>query len=112
MFLRLVNTQGVIDKIGMVFVIICLTTTLIAVFFGILISPRAWCSFCPMGTLQRWLGSKKYLLKVDKNKCIDCGICSKICPMQLKVNEILEKPDCIKCDRCVEVCPKKALKFD
>ncbi len=50
-------------------------------------------------------------IEVDKEKCIDCGICKKVCPMQLPVNEILHKPDCIKCGRCVEACPKKALSF-
>jgi ferredoxin-type protein NapH len=111
MIYRLMGTKGITDKIGMVFVVMCLATTLIAVLFGIIINPRAWCTFCPMGTLQRWFGSKKYLLKVDKNKCINCGICKKICSMQLPVNEILHKPDCIKCGRCVDVCPKNALSF-
>ena len=45
------------------------------------------------------------------DKCIDCGKCQKVCPMQLPVNEILDKPDCIKCARCVEACPKRALSF-
>lgn len=111
MVYRLTTTQGLVDKIGMVFVIVCIITTLIAILLGVLISPRAWCSFCPMGTVQHWFGGKKYQLKVDMKKCIDCGICHKVCPMHLKVNEILHKPDCIKCGRCVEACPKKALRF-
>ncbi len=111
MIFRLYTTQGIIDKIGMVFVVMCIVTTSIAIFFGVLISPRAWCSFCPMGTMQRFLGGKRHQLKFDKEKCIDCGICSKVCPMHLKVNEITHKPDCIKCGRCVEKCPKKALRF-
>ena len=40
------------DKIGMVFVTLCILTTSIAILFGVIISPRAWCSFCPMGTLK------------------------------------------------------------
>jgi len=111
MIYRLISTGGVVNKIGMVFVVMCLVTTTIAILFGIFINPRAWCSFCPMGTLQKWFGGNKYQLKVDKDKCINCKLCHKVCPMQLKVNEILNKPDCIKCGRCIEVCPKKALKF-
>ncbi len=111
MVFRLVGTQGLIDKIGMVFVIMCLVTTSIAILFGIFFSPRTWCTFCPMGTAQRLLGGWKHHILVDKKKCIDCGICHRVCPMQLKVNEILHDPDCIKCRRCVEKCPKCALRL-
>jgi ferredoxin-type protein NapH len=111
MIFRIVQTQGVVDKLGMVFVTLCILTTTAAILFGIIIAPRAWCSFCPMGTMQRVVGGDRYQLKVDKERCIDCGKCQKVCPMQLPVNEILDKPDCIKCGRCVEVCPKVALSF-
>ena len=111
MIFRIIQTEGVVDKIGMVFVTLCILTTSIAILFGVIIAPRTWCSFCPMGTMQRAVGGKKYQLKVDTEKCIDCGKCQKVCPMQLPVNEILDKPDCIKCARCVEACPKQALSF-
>ncbi|MCX6674905.1 MAG: 4Fe-4S binding protein, partial [Methanothrix sp.] len=111
MIFRIIGTNGIVDKIGMVLVTICILTTSIAILFGVLIAPRAWCSFCPMGTLQRTVGGDRYQLKVDLEKCIECGKCQKVCPMQLPVNEIQEKPDCIKCARCVEACPKSALSF-
>jgi polyferredoxin len=111
MIFRIIQTKGIIDKIGMVFVTMCIVTTSIAILLGVLINPRAWCSFCPMGTVQRWFGGNKYQLKVDLKKCVKCGLCHKVCPMQLKCNEIFNKPDCIKCGRCIAVCPKKALSF-
>jgi ferredoxin-type protein NapH len=111
MVFRIIQTQGVVDKVGVVFVTLCILTTSASIVFGVLIAPRAWCSFCPMGTMQRTLGGDKYQLKVEKEKCIECGKCQKVCPMQLPVNEILDKPDCIKCARCVEACPKEALSF-
>ena len=111
MVFRILQTQGIVDKVGMVFVTMCILTTSVSILFGVAIAPRAWCSFCPMGTLQRAVGGCKYQLKVNRELCIDCGKCQKVCPMQLPVNEILEKPDCIKCARCVEACPKKALSF-
>jgi ferredoxin-type protein NapH len=111
MIWRILGTQGIVDKIGMVFVTMCILTTSISILFGISITPRAWCSFCPMGTVQRTLGGNKYQLKFDKDKCIECRKCQKVCPMQLPVNEILKKPDCIKCGRCIEACPKDALSF-
>ncbi|VVB71639.1 NAD(P)H-quinone oxidoreductase subunit I, chloroplastic [uncultured archaeon] len=111
MVYRIIQTQGIVDKVGMVFVTMCILTTAVSILFGLAIAPRAWCSFCPMGTLQRTIGKGKYELKVDREKCIECGKCRKVCPMQLPVNEILSKPDCIKCGRCVEACPKEALRF-
>ncbi|HZX45511.1 MAG TPA: 4Fe-4S dicluster domain-containing protein [Candidatus Nanoarchaeia archaeon] len=105
------QAKGVVDKIGMVFVVMCLATTSISFLLGIFISPRAWCSFCPMGTVQRWEGGRKYQLKFDKGLCVNCNLCNKICPMQLTVNNSEIKPDCIKCGKCVKVCPKKALMF-
>jgi ferredoxin-type protein NapH len=111
MAFRIIQTQGIVDKVGMVFVTLCILTTSIAILFGVAIAPRTWCSFCPMGTLQRALGGSKYQLKMDRTLCIDCGKCEKVCPMQLPVREIMANPDCIKCARCVDGCPKRALSF-
>ncbi|NYT01201.1 MAG: 4Fe-4S binding protein [Methanosarcinales archaeon] len=111
MLFRLVQTRGLVELVGTVFVTMCILTTAISLLFGVIISPRAWCSFCPLGTVGRWLGRGKYQLQVDREKCVDCGVCKKVCPMHLEVNEILDKPDCIKCQRCVEACPREALHF-
>ena len=107
----IIGTLNPFEKIGMVFVTMCLVTTAIAVLLGTYLSPRAWCSFCPMGTAQTLLGGKKYQLKLEKEKCISCRKCEKVCPMQLKIRENDTKPDCIKCGRCVTACPKDALQF-
>jgi polyferredoxin len=42
-----------LDKLGMVGVIMCAVTTLVAVILGLLVHQRTWCSFCPMGTVQK-----------------------------------------------------------
>jgi len=106
-----IGSLNTFEKIGMIFVMMCLVTTAIAILLGSFLSPRAWCSFCPMGTAQRLLGGKRYQLKLEKDKCISCKKCEKVCPMQLKVCQNETKPDCIKCERCVSVCPKDALHF-
>ncbi len=107
----IVGSLNTFEKIGMVFVTMCFVTTAIATLLGSSLSPRTWCSFCPMGTAQRLLGGKRYPLKLTKEKCINCKKCEKVCPMQLKVREDDAKPDCIKCGRCVNSCPKNALQF-
>jgi polyferredoxin len=106
-----IGGQNTFEKIGMVFVTMCLVTTSIAVLLGSYLSPRAWCSFCPMGTAQRLLGGKRYQLKLTEEKCIKCNKCEKVFPMQLKIRDNETKPDCIKCGRCISACPKDALRF-
>ncbi|MBD3248563.1 4Fe-4S binding protein [Candidatus Woesearchaeota archaeon] len=111
MVFRIIGSEGVFVKLGGIFVGIYIMQTLIISVIAIFVSPRAWCQICPAGTLQRLFDLKKNTIVVDKEKCIDCGLCSKVCPMHLKVNEIKYKPDCIKCGRCIDVCPKNALKY-
>lgn len=111
MVFRIVQTEGVIEKAGMVFVTMCILTTAAAIFMGVLFSPRAWCSFCPMGSLQRFLGGGKRPILFDPKKCVNCGVCEKACPMHLSVAKIAADPDCIKCGRCVRACPVGALGF-
>jgi polyferredoxin len=80
---------------------------------------RFWCRFCPTGislaTLNRF---KRFRvlpllgLSKDSAKCTKCGICKRVCPVQ--VTEIYEKKTgkimtsmCILCLRCVEMCPEQ-----
>ena len=49
---QLVVSPKTVGAIGFVFVRMCIITTLASIFLGIPIHHRAWCSFCPMGTLQ------------------------------------------------------------
>jgi len=103
--------QNTIELIGMIFVSICLVTTVIGTMLGGYFNTRSWCNFCPMGTMQRFIGGKKYQLKMDHGSCVDCKKCEKVCPMELKVRDIGNNPDCIKCGRCIESCPKDSLTF-
>jgi len=51
-------------------------------------------------------------LNIDKSKCIGCGLCGKICPMEnLKVTngKAESKGKCTMCYRCISNCPKQAI---
>jgi len=41
--------KGDIDQIGFTILVFMETATVIALIFGILFTPRAWCTICPMG---------------------------------------------------------------
>lgn len=105
------------EHVGRVFWFMCVVTTAIALILGGLIRPRSWCSFCPMGTLQKTLGGNKMQIKIDKDLCVGCKACEKACPMNLEIvkykdiDGIVKEPDCIRCSECVNVCPKYALKW-
>lgn len=50
----------------------------------------------------------------NKDKCNNCGLCAKVCPMK---SIDFSKCDivngvCIKCQACVKICPNKAKEFD
>lgn len=107
--------NNVWDVIGFIFYIIIL---IVAAYY-----PRFYCRvLCPYGAASGFI-SEYSVLKFSRNpaKCKgrrDCGICEKVCPMQIR---LLDEPfegftgngECILCGRCKEACPFEAvnLKF-
>lgn len=76
---------------------------------------KIWCrTLCPLGAIYGLLGVKRrFAVTVDKNKCINCGRCEKICSMgtsPLK-KDFEDAITCTNCGDCVDICPKKALNF-
>lgn len=53
-------------KLGFIFATVCLITTIISLVLGIFYGSRSWCSFCPMGTMQK--GIYKFGKKRRKEK--------------------------------------------
>ena len=114
MGLRLIQSGGAPEKIGFVFVTMCIITTVIAIPLGIIFKPRIWCVFCPMGTLQGKIGNGKYL-KISNN-CTDCNVCGKTCPIGTSPSSFknigkVKSVDCLKCQDCIAICQRDALSF-
>jgi polyferredoxin len=79
-----------------------------------------WCRYlCPYGAL---LGLTSLLspfrITRVKESCIDCELCTKVCPSNIKVHKIGQarlndavgqvwSDECTSCMRCVEECPVK-----
>ncbi len=53
---RIIKSGGSLIGIGIVFVSMCVLTTIISIALGIRTRHRAWCLICPMGTLQEKIG--------------------------------------------------------
>lgn len=99
---------------GLALVKVLTITTLAGILFAWRFHPRTWCMVCPMGTLAKLFGGNKQPLQISES-CVQCGACSKACPMDLKPYHLKEAPesmtDCIKCSTCIATCPKKSLYF-
>ena len=55
-------------------------------------------------------------LEVDEKKCISCGACYSLCPINVisfkKDHTVyFDKEKCISCGLCVDTCPVKALRI-
>ncbi|WP_408956051.1 4Fe-4S binding protein [Natroniella sp. ANB-PHB2] len=133
--MRLMNVIGTwgseefIDNLGLMFTVQYLVMpTILGASLAILISPRTWCSFCPMGTIGQLMGQLGNLLGVNRSfeqkitinqptECRECGLCANNCPLELEpytnFNEQNRFTDsrCIKCSECVEACPINILEL-
>lgn len=69
---------------------------------------RAFCRFlCPLGAFYGFFTKIALLgVKLDKNKCTDCGLCISACKMDIKK---VGDHECIHCGECISVCPTKAI---
>ena len=69
---------------------------------------RIFCKYiCPLGAIYALFNKYSIFgIVVDDNKCIDCGICVKVCKMDIhKVNDL----ECINCGDCISPCPTNAI---
>jgi polyferredoxin len=99
----------------------------VLLFFGLVIvlpfltKKRFQCmSFCPMGAFQSLLNKfNLYRVRVDKEKCVGCGICVNACPtlsLDAPEKEAGNKvpvvtSTCTRCGECMTACPKGAISY-
>ncbi len=69
---------------------------------------RFFCRFlCPLGAIYGFFNKFAFLgVKLDKEKCTDCGLCIDHCKMDVKH---VGDHECIECGECISVCPTQAL---
>jgi len=70
-----------------------------------------WCRYlCPYGALLGIAGLlSPFRITRTKETCIDCELCTKVCPANIKVHKVGQvwSDECTSCLRCVEECPIK-----
>lgn len=89
---------------------------LIVTIIGSMLYDRFFCKYlCPMGAFYGII-SKISPNKItrDENACVNCGLCNKNCPANIKVSEMktIKSAECLNCQSCILSCPMKdTLKF-
>lgn len=77
---------------------------------------RPFCRFvCPFGLLS-WMLERLSVFRVwiDHSRCIDCGACSRSCPLGAAADRVKNKnfpEDCFSCGRCLNTCPVDAIHY-
>ena len=77
---------------------------------------RAFCKYiCPITVFLKPMSYFSLLrIRCDTDKCVSCGACRRVCPMDVDVTDNSRKrvngTECIHCMECVKNCPKGALK--
>ena len=76
---------------------------------------RAFCKYvCPITVFLKPMSYfSLFRIKCDKSKCVSCGKCESVCPMNVKITDNSRKrlngTECILCMECTRACPKDAL---
>jgi polyferredoxin len=103
-----------------IYYLVILLVFIPSVLFGKRIFCHYFCWMAPFMVIGNKVGNmlhiKKLRLEAQKDKCINCHICDKSCPMSLNVSEKvnvekMEDSECILCGACVDSCPKKAITY-
>ncbi len=76
---------------------------------------RAFCKYiCPVTVFLKPMSYFALMrIRCNKEKCVSCGKCKKVCPMDVDVTDNSRNrengTECILCMECVKNCPKGAL---
>lgn len=83
------------------------------VLVGSVLVSRFFCKvLCPLGAIYALLNKVSLLsLRVDKSRCILCGACESVCPMDVNPVRSPRSAECIRCGVCARKCPAKAIEI-
>lgn len=82
----------------------------VTLFLSILIY-RPFCKYiCPLGAIYSVFNPiSVFKYRVDRDKCIQCGACERVCKMQVDPVKNCNALECIRCGLCKKACPTGAI---
>ena len=71
---------------------------------------RFFCRFfCPLGAIYGLFNKISFIgVKLNKDACVDCGLCAGKCKMDIRH---VGDQECIQCGECMDVCPTNAIQW-
>lgn len=83
---------------------------LVAVIVGCVLVHRFFCRvMCPLGAIYGLLNKYSFSqINFAADKCIGCGRCKNVCPLDLDPTKEFNSVECVRCERCKKICPTKA----
>ncbi len=73
---------------------------------------RPFCRvFCPLGAIYAFFNRISFMkMHVNHNGCVNCGLCKKVCPVDIRIGDDPGSPECIRCIECT-VCKNIRVKW-
>ena len=86
---------------------------LIAVIVLSVVFYRPFCKWlCPLGAFYSLFNSVSLLdMRVNKDRCISCGKCARVCGMDVDITKTPNHTECIRCGVCIKACPTDAIRY-
>ncbi len=86
---------------------------LAGILLGSILYLRLFCKlFCPLGLIYGFFNRLGlFRLRWQEKNCIFCGLCEKMCPMELEIPKELNSLECIRCLNCLNACPTKSIEL-
>ena len=84
---------------------------LILTIVGCIICCRFFCKvMCPLGAIYGLLNKISFCrIHVEKERCVSCGACHAICPMDVNPVRQPQSAECIRCGKCAAVCQEHVI---
>lgn len=100
------GSRNLLDMLGPIFT--WKFCVLVAIIVASVFLYRPFCRFlCPLGAVYGFFNRFALIgVKLDQNKCTDCGLCIQHCKMDVKH---VGDHECINCGECIKVCKAQAI---
>jgi polyferredoxin len=85
--------------IGLLF---ALKIAVLMVFLGLfIVTRRPFCrTFCPLGAIYSFFNRISIMRMTVEGECVDCDLCVKVCPVEIRISDDPNSPDCVRCLKC------------
>ena len=99
-------------KYAVLVIAVVLLPALLRDSFGVLFY-RPFCKWlCPLGAFYSLFNSVSLLdMRVNKDRCISCGKCARVCGMDVDITKTPNHTECIRCGVCIKACPTDAIRY-